>query len=283
MRHLSAPAAVSVVAGAATFCTLIVAFLFWVAFAGWRTLPSFFFIIPLLFLCVASIGFASWAAARQFVGQDEDELERLQTNVQCFETELDERQRAARAHAAVARLMSAAVRQLADGDSSARVTLDLPEPYRRFRDDFNALAERLEAKKKAAEAQAIQAVRIDGKAREIGEAAEHLMRRAGNLAERIDTDLAAIEAGAGRHTAQALQLAQYTMGGVRIATNRNIEAAARFAELGRLVAEHARNVLMATRSDFVASQPQEPSPQVATVPMPASVGSAALKLVHGHD
>lgn len=151
-------------------------------------------------------------------------------------TALATRHKAARAHAAVARLMGAGVGRLAQGDCATRIAIDLPEPYAAFGRDFNAAAERLQAA--LADAAALRG-RLGGHAAGLDEAAARLGRRAGKLAARIETDLRTIEALAERDPAEALRIARHTMEGAGVAARRNAEAADGFAGLGRLLRQEA--------------------------------------------
>lgn len=181
-------------------------------------------------------------------------------------------QRATRVHAAVARLAGAAVGRLAEGDFSARITVELPQPYGQLRHDFNAAMETLESMHPMPGG-AVE--RLQAHAREIGEAAAHLSRRAARLAARIDADLSAVEAG-DEDAQAALDRVLHMMGGVRVATQRNAEAAERFADLGLLVAQEAECLA----GGFPPRQPEEPAeaPRLPAATVPASIGSTALKL-----
>lgn len=274
---------VAAIAATVMFCVTL---MLWAAFAGWDSLPSFFLTIPLLFVSAPLVAAATWAAAHRALGHEDSQLERLQTNVQCIESELDERQRAARAHAAIARLMGGAVQRLAVGDLTSRISIELPEPYSAFRDHFNETADAMQAlHEQIAEltsAQTTPLARLEERAAEIGDAAQQLLSRAEKLAARLDADLAVIESGAERKTADALKLAQYTMGGARVAARRNMEAAIQFADLGRQVAEHARLLQGA-----LMKAPEMPkatlAPPLLSGTTPATIGSTALKLIHSQD
>src|SRR5690606_14920709 len=129
---------------------------------------------------------------------------------------LGERQRANKIHASVARVMGMAIGRLAEGDFSARISVELPPPYQLFGNDFNEAMERLLAPSGEA------AQRLRGRSEEIAKAAENLRRRAAKLAERIDTDLAAIDRDA-LSPEDALRTACHTLGGAGVAARRNIE------------------------------------------------------------
>lgn len=197
---------------------------------------------------------------------------------------LEGRQRAVKVHAAVARLAGAAVSRLAEGDLSARITVELPQPYDRLRDDFNAAMERLESMRAASGG---PGGRLREHAREIGEAAAQLSRRAGKLAERIDADMIAAE-GAGEDADATLRRVLHTMAGVRVAAQRNAEAAERFADLGLLVAQEAQGLadlaggLAGPHEEEQADAPcGEVRAEMRRLPaatLPASIGSAALRL-----
>ena len=138
------------------------------------------------------------------------------------------REKTARAHAAVARLMGAAIDRLARGDLSARLSLDLPAPYDAFGRDFNAAMARLEA-----EAAALAALRetTARQAGTLGEAAARLGKRAEKLGARIEADLRIVDVLAKRDAAEALAIARHTMEGVGVAARRNVEAAGEIAHL----------------------------------------------------
>lgn len=191
---------------------------------------------------------------------------------------LGERHGVAKAHAAVARLLCNAVHRLAEGDLAARITVDLPEPYRRFRDDFNGSMEALDA---AFGGLAKTGGHLSGRAREIAEAADALSRRAAKLAERLDADMWAIDAGASRDPAEMLRIARHTLGGAAIAARRNGEAAAQFTALGRGLAREAERLFILAgveppRSTAAADPVESPNPPAAG--FPASLGATALKL-----
>ncbi|MCO5146415.1 MAG: hypothetical protein M9895_09600 [Aquamicrobium sp.] len=138
------------------------------------------------------------------------------------------RNKTARAHAAVAKLMGAGIGRLAEGDFSARISVDLPAPYDAFGRDFNAAMERLEAEASALttlrEATAAQAGALE-------EAAARLGKRAEKLGARVETDLRIIDVLGKRDSAEALAIARHTMEGVGVAARRNAEAAGEFARL----------------------------------------------------
>ena len=145
---------------------------------------------------------------------------------------LNERQRAGKIHAAVARVMGLAIGRLAEGDLAARISVELPPPYQSFRDDFNAAMERLESPSQET------CQRLRQQAREITEAAAQLSRRAAKLGKRIEADIAAFETGESS-AEEALRAACHTLGGAGIAARRNVEAAERFAAIGRLLEQEA--------------------------------------------
>lgn len=238
-RQLSPAVRFAIIITAATCCVLTINLLLWWGLSGLSTLLSALLLGPVFLASLIAVGTLAGYLAFKELEPRGLEIERLETNLRCYEAELEERQRAARAHAAIARLMEAGVRHLADGTYSSRITVELPQPYRSFPSYFNTVASRLEGMTNRREESIHVSEMIDAKAHEIIEAADTLKRRAEKLAERVVTDLEAIEKGAEKHTAEALKLAQYTMGGVKIATNRNIEAATQLAEMGRLVAEQA--------------------------------------------
>lgn len=172
-----------------------------------------------------------------------------------------DRQRAAKTHAAVARLLGAAIGRLSEGDLTARITIDLPEPYRAFRDDFNAAMEDLQHRLARASE---MGARLDVQAREIVDAAEQLSRRAVKLDQRIGADITMVEAA--QDQGEALRIATHTLGGARVAARRNQDAATHFANLaGKLAAEAAR-----------LGQPAEDAHMAD--PVPQVVGATVLKL-----
>jgi methyl-accepting chemotaxis protein len=187
---------------------------------------------------------------------------------------LEGRQRAGKVHAAVARLMGAAIGSLADGDLSRRVTLDLPEPYRAFRDDFNATMDRLEA---AFATLTTSSTRLAAHQQEIDAAAVQLRRRAEKLAERIDVELLAIETCDDRE--EMLQRVRHILGGIAVAAKRNMEAAERFSTLGRLVEREA--AALATlecanlASPNLTDQQGETELRIPPATVPARIHSAA--------
>ncbi|MEO3386468.1 methyl-accepting chemotaxis protein [Mesorhizobium sp. CAU 1741] len=191
---------------------------------------------------------------------------------------LGDRHKVAKAHAAVARLLGNAIKRLAEGDLAARITVDLPEPYRGFRNDFNGSMEALEA---AFGGLADTGGRLSGRARAIGEAADELSRRATKLSERLDADLRAIDIGARRDPAEALRLARHTLDGVVIATHRNRAAAARFDELGRGLAREAERLFVLAGVEQPRGAPVAKPVQDQGLPaaaFPVSLGATALKL-----
>ena len=167
-----------------------------------------------------------------------------------------ERQRAAKTHAAVARLLGAAIGRLSEGDLTARITIDLPEPYKAFRDDFNAAMEDLQHRLALS---GEMDARLDAQAREILDAAEQLSRRAVKLEQRIAADIAMVEAA--HDPREALRIATHTLGGARVAARRNQDAATHFANLaGRL------------------AKPAEDAPRDIAGQMPQVIGATVLKL-----
>ncbi len=142
---------------------------------------------------------------------------------------LGERQRANNIHASVARVMGMAIARIAEGDFAARISVELPPPYQTFRNDFNEAMERLQAPSGEA------AARIREGAQEIEKAAESLRRRAAKLADRIDTDLAAIDRD-GFSLEDALRTVCHTLGGAGVAAKRNIEAAEQLSAIALLLA-----------------------------------------------
>lgn len=179
-----------------------------------------------------AIAMAERLAALDFSGDDEVEgyagTRELVAALAHSRASLAAREKTARAHAAVAKLMGAGIGRLAQGDFSARIFVDLPAPYDAFGRDFNAAMERLEA-----EAAAFAALR-EATAEQAGaleEAAARLGKRAEKLGLRIETDLRIIDVLGKRDAAEALGIARHTMEGVGVAARRNAEAAAEFARL----------------------------------------------------
>ncbi len=138
------------------------------------------------------------------------------------------REKTARVHAAVARLMGAGIGRLARGDLTARIDVDLPSPYDAFGRDFNAATETLGAA--ARERESLRAGMQD-QATALAEAAIRLGKRAEKLAARVEADLRIIEVLSRRDAEEALDIARHTMEGVGVAARRNIEAAREFSRL----------------------------------------------------
>lgn len=187
---------------------------------------------------------------------------------------LEGRQRAGKVHAAVARFMGAAVSSLANGDLSRRVTLELPEPYRAFRDDFNASMERLETVSGTVTGSGI---RLAAHQQEIDAAAAQLKRRAQKLAERIDAELEAI--GNCDDREDLLEKVRHIMGGVAVAARRNIAAAERFSQLGLLVQHEATALAdvggVTPVSDPATAEGDEPAPRLPAATKLLRIHSAA--------
>lgn len=163
------------------------------------------------------------------VAGDAEARELIDALARCREG-LAAQDKAMRAHAAVAKLTSAGMAQLAAGNFSARIAVDLPAPYDAFRHDFNAVMARLQEN-----ADALSALRgaTEDHAKALAEAAARLERRAQKLDTRIETDLRIIEVLVGRDAEEALFIARNTLAGAGIAAQRNIEAAAELARLGK--------------------------------------------------
>lgn len=190
---------------------------------------------------------------------------------------------AAKVHAAVARLMGAAIGRLSSGDLSARINLDLPLHYAPVRSAFNAAMGRLEG---AFEGMGAAGSRLQRQGREIEEASAVLQRRVTKLAERLDEDLAAVLSGGyGQDPERALRRLLYTMNGVQVATQRNAQAAAQFADLGRQVTLDAEHILMLARGfhDGDEGEPASGDSVAATLGLPlagvpTTIGALALKV-----
>lgn len=216
----------------------------------WRLQPSL--LTPFLLLSPLLVAASAWLAARHAIraalapsvamaerlaaldfSQDDVAIEQGETRALVAaltraRAGLAARDKTARAHAAVAKLMGAGIGRLAQGDFSARISVDLPAPYDAFGRDFNAAMERLET-----EASALTALR-EATAQHAGaleEAAARLGRRAEKLGARVETDLRIIDVLGKRDAAEALAIARHTMEGVGVAARRNAEAAGEFARL----------------------------------------------------
>lgn len=245
-KRLTPGIAVAAVAGAVA---MLVSCL---ALALWRLQPAA--LAPFLLLSPAVVAAGAWLAARHAVRAALQPATAMATRLAAQDfsdppgaaadgemtalVELLERcrqggaarEKAARAHAAVARLMGAGVGRLALGDFSARIGLDLPEPYDAFGRDFNAAMEKLGAD--AAETAGLRAG-MEERAAAIADAAARLGRRAEKLAARVEADLRVIEVLARRDAEEALGIARHTMEGVGVAARRNLEAAQEFAALAQ--------------------------------------------------
>lgn len=143
----------------------------------------------------------------------------------------------ARGHAAVARLMGAGIGRLAQGDASARITIDLPPPYEALGKNFNAVAQALQGAQAGAE---ILRARCDAQANALDEAASRLGARAQRLQERLETELRIIEALEEHAPAEALRVARNMLQGAGVAARRNIEAAGGVAAIGVALRQDAR-------------------------------------------
>lgn len=243
----STAATIALIATAASTAASCAAILYWSTAADPATLPALSMVVPPLMLAPVVVGLAVWLAARRAFarGPSREEM-RLRKELETCRAEHEEKQRTAKAHAAVARFMGAAVARLAQGDQVTRISFELPEPYRAFSGDFNTVMGALEtARVELADVTA----RLEARARAIGEAAEQLAGRAAKLSERMDADLSAIDVTGERRASEALKIARYSMGAVRMASQRNAEAAGRFAELGRLVAAEARKLVAPAVAD----------------------------------
>lgn len=280
------------IAAAAAAASAIAAF---ASFVLWSLLPGVLLPAALVLLAPALVGLVALAAARRAIRAALDpaavSLDRLaaqdfsvDTALPCgpetaalaqalerCRAALSLRRRSAKLHEAVARLADAAMGRLAEGDLSVRIGVELPPPYDRLRDAFNNTATRLESSGARHDA---PAGRLRRHAQEIGTAAAQLARRAGKLAERIEAEIDAHgrpEEGA----EMALQRLLHMMEGVRVATQRNAQAAERFADLGRLVAREAQ--LLARPEDDLAPTPDDEMQTLPEAALPASTGAAALQ------
>lgn len=95
------------------------------------------------------------------------------------------RQSAIKVHAAIARMFGTAIGRLARGDLSGRITVELPQDYRPFRDDFNALTDGMRTLLDTA---GNSGARIGERSDELARAAATLQARAEKLAARAQTD-----------------------------------------------------------------------------------------------
>lgn len=194
------------------------------------------------------------------------EIEALAQALERCHAALGGRRQATRLHAAVAKLAGAAMDRLAAGDLSVRIGVQLPPPYDRLPGTFNEIAARLESLDAVHDS---PARRLTQHAQEIGEAAVELSRRAGKLGQRIEAEIGALD----RPEADAeatLQRLLHLMEGVRVAAQRNAQAAERFAGLGLLVAQEASQI----------SAPGGEQPDLPAAGIPASTGATALRM-HG--
>lgn len=286
-------AVAAALAGAATSCGVIVL---------WGVLPdaraSLALVVLPLILMPLAVAAAAWSVAHRameaslkpaveslerIAAQDFSapvapaacgETARLAEALESCRAALAERNGAGKVHAAVARLMGAAIGGLAEGDLSKRITVELPQPYRAFRDDFNAAMEALQAR---SDELGDLGGRLREREREIGEAAAQLLRRAEKLAERIEAEQHAIEAS--EDPEEILRRARHMMGGVAVAAQRNIEAAGRFSELGLLVAREAQRLAELAQGPEAegkeaAARPAE-SPRMPAADFPARIVTAA--------
>jgi hypothetical protein len=275
-RRLSPSAAIAIAVAAACAFTSCIALLSWSLSSG----ATLAIIVPLL-LAPVVVALAAWAFARLVIraelgpiaagitrleaqdyttpnGIGADETRALVGALERCRLAMPEKQRPARAHAAVARLLGTAIGRLAEGDIKARITLDLPEPYQAARDDFNAAMDALE---KTYAGMNEARIRLADHAAAISTAAEHLSKRAGKLAERLDADTRLIDSLAtGEDPLEGLRAARHTMGGVAVATHRNIEAAREFASLAAEIAQEAAR-LGGDASSSLEMQPASQGPQ----------------------
>lgn len=277
------------------------AILFLPAFALWsaRDLPA---VLMLLSLPVLT-GFAAWTVARRAIRDalrpaavrldrlaEPDcpagptvlrggELQELAQALERCRAAQARHRRATKVHAAVARLASAAVGRLAEGDASARISVDLPQPYAPLREHFNAAAEAMEQARTETRG---PAERLRENAREIGEAAAQLARRAGKLAERLEADVNALETGED-DADDALRRLLHTLDGARVAAGRNAEAAERFAGLGLVVAREAERLAGIgegpedERDDPPLGKASADIRHLPAATVPLSIGATALK------
>lgn len=193
------------------------------------------------------------------------ETARLILAIEDCRAALEERHRATKVHAAVARLMGAGISNIANGDFSARISLELPEPYRAFRDEFNTVMEDLQTRLGRLDG---AGERLKRHRQEIDEAAGQLMRRATKLAERVDAELLAME---GHSADEALRMARHLIGGVAVAAQRNVDASRTFAMLAERIGEEAGR--LGSVADDGTMRAAAPAMPAATIP--ARISSAA--------
>lgn len=294
--RLSPATRIATAAGGVAAAAACCAALLWSVSAG--TSPSFALVaLPLIAMPVL-VAATAWTAAHRAIAASLDpaiaNLERMAEHdfslpaapfadsetaglgaaIERCRAALEGRQRAGKVHAAVARLMGAAVSSLAQGDLSRRVMLDLPEPYRDFRDDFNESMERLEAVFGTITG---SGARLAAHQQEIDAAAAQLKRRAERLAERIDAELEAIENCDDRE--DVLEKVRHIMGGVAVAARRNIAAAERFSQLGLLVQKEVTALAdvggVAPVSDTATTDGDEPTIRLPAATVPPRIHSAA--------
>ncbi|MCO5148354.1 MAG: hypothetical protein M9895_19570, partial [Aquamicrobium sp.] len=153
-RRLTPGLAVAAAAGAAALLASCGGFLLW------RVQSSL--LVPVLLLSPLVVAASAWLAARHAIraalapavamaerlaaldfSQDDVDIEQGETQALVAalaraRAGLAARDKTARAHAAVAKLMGAGIGRLAEGDFSARICVDLPAPYDAFGRDFNA-------------------------------------------------------------------------------------------------------------------------------------------------
>lgn len=294
-RRLSPSAAIAIAVAAASAFTSCLALLSWSLASGSVAAVA----LPLLFT-PALLAAAAWAVSRlviraelapvaegitRLAAQDfvtpntsaTDETRELTATLERCRMALADRQKPAKAHAAVARLMGAAIGRLAQGDLTARITVELPEPYRAFRDDFNTAMHRLQT---SGDGLGTTVADLSTHARAIEEGATQLSRRATKLAERLENDIRLIDASADTSPEDAIRIARHMLEGVAVASRRNIEAARHFTTVGRQVGQEAER--LATRT---SDKPETPlalaeSPSMPSASVPATLGATVLKL-HG--
>lgn len=277
-------AVAAALASAATACCVIV---LWSVLPTTPSSPALVF-LPLMLMPLVIAGVV-WATARRAIEESLDpviealsrlaahdfvpsrqpgatsETARLMLAVEDCRAALEERHRATKVHSAVARLMGAGISSLSKGDFSARISLELPEPYRAFRDEFNTAMEDLQTRFDGLDG---AGERLQRHRQEIDEAAGQLMRRACKLAERVDAELLAMEA---HSVDEALRMAKHLIGGVAVAAQRNVEASRTFATLAERIGNEAGRLLPA--GDDGTMQGEAAAMPAAT--MPARISSAA--------
>ncbi|MEO3998129.1 hypothetical protein [Mesorhizobium sp. CAU 1732] len=229
------------------------------ATADGALVPSYSLMALSLALPAALVSAISWAASRtaiektlsdavEAVGRIADqepgaatasgEGREVTLAVEAARQSIAARQSSMRVQAALASLMGAGIRRLAEGDYSTRIKVDLPQDHRSLAQDFNAVASTLQEMR---DMQAAKSEVFTAQAGEIAIASSQLGARATALTSRIESDLDLIDSTLDRYVRDdmsaedilnALQAARHTMSGVLVAARRNQDAAKMFAVIG---------------------------------------------------